>query len=139
MADEPMVLVHRLDSAQQEQLVALYREEWWTLKRTQEQVTTMLEHSDHVYALVRESGDLIGFSRVLTDYVFKALILDVMVQPAYRGKRLGRRMMDIILKDPALAGVAQFELYCLPEMVPFYQKWGFSDELAGLTFMRKQR
>ncbi|MDN3016462.1 hypothetical protein PH210_09630 [Paenibacillus sp. BSR1-1] len=27
-------------------------------------------------------------------------------------------------------------LYCRPEMVPFYHKWGFSEKLGDLTFMR---
>jgi len=31
------------------------------------------------------------------------------------------------------------ELYCLPELVPFYRKWGFTEELGGLRFMCRSR
>ena len=35
-------------------------------------------------------GELVGFARVLSDKVFKALIFDVFVDPAHRGRALGR-------------------------------------------------
>lgn len=37
-----------------------------------------------------------AFARILTDYVYKALILDVIVEPAYRGRGLGRLLMESI-------------------------------------------
>jgi len=69
--------------------------------------------------------------------VYKALILDVIVDVAYRGRELGRILMDTILQHPALRSVRHFELYCLPELMPFYRKWGFTDELGTLRFMRR--
>ena len=32
-------------------------------------------------------GHLVGFARVLTDTVYKALIFDVIIHPDHRGKR----------------------------------------------------
>lgn len=45
--------------------------------------------------------------------------------------------METVLNDPALVNVKHRELYCLEDMVPFYEKWGFTDNLPGLYFMRK--
>ena len=45
--------------------------------------------------------------------------------------------METVMNDPALASVQHRELYCLEEMLPFYEKWGFTANLPGLFFMRK--
>jgi hypothetical protein len=45
--------------------------------------------------------------------------------------------MDTILQHPAVTAVRHCELYCLPELMPFYHKWGFTDELGRLHFMRR--
>lgn len=47
-------------------------------------------------------------------------------------------MMNEIINHPTLSRVEQYELYCLDEMVPFYEKWGFSDGLADLRLMRRE-
>jgi hypothetical protein len=35
-----------------------------------------------------------------------------------------------------LAGVETIELSCQPDMVDFYRRWGFEDELGGSLLMR---
>jgi len=45
--------------------------------------------------------------------------------------------MDSIINHNRLRNVEHFDLNCLPEMYPFYEKWGFTAELGGLGFMRK--
>jgi len=97
----------------------------------------MLEHTDGIIALVADEGPpLAGFARVLTDRVYKALILDVIVHPDYRGTGLGMDLMGAIREHPNLQKVRHFELYCAPEMEPFYEKWGFTRDLGNLSFMR---
>ena len=121
------------------ELHALYQGEWWTRGRSLDEVRRMIEHSDLLFALCDQTGDrLLAFARVLTDRVFKALIFDVIVAPGRRTEGLGRRLMDSIVGHPRLAGVRHFELYCLPDMVPFYEKWGFSTDVGGVTFMRRK-
>jgi len=129
-------LVHSLDEKGTEQLWRLYQEEWWTRGRSREQTATMLHHCDEIFALMDGNNDLAGFARVITDYVFKALVLDIIVAGRYRGRGLGRVLIQSLLHHPPLAGVAHFELYCLPEMAPLYEKWGFTDKLGKLRFMR---
>jgi len=129
-------LIHVLSPAQAKRLTELYQLEWWTCGRTLEQVTTMLAHSDQVFGLVTQDAELIGFTRVLSDYVFKALILDVIVVAEHRGEGLGRYLMEEVLGHSALAGVKHFELYCLPEMVPFYESWDFAEDLQ-IKFLRR--
>ena len=77
-----------------------------------------------------------GFARVLTDFIFKAIIFDVIVSKPYRNKGLGNQLMDQILKHPNLQSVKHFELYCLPEMVQYYEKYNFSGDVGGIKLMR---
>jgi predicted GNAT family N-acyltransferase len=127
----------QLSQTQISQLHQLYQNEWWTKGRTLPDVKTMLQNTDFIFALCEESSNqLIAFARVLTDKVYKALILDVIVDPEYRAEGLGREIMKMILEHPELKRVKHFELYCLPELISFYKKWGFTDNLGELTTMR---
>jgi ribosomal protein S18 acetylase RimI-like enzyme len=86
---------------------------------------------------VSGTHSLIGFARVLTDFTFKALIFDVIVNPDYRGLGLGDRLVSLIVSHPRLKSVASFELYCLPELIPFYERHGFGDDVGGIRLMRR--
>ena len=82
-----------------------------------------------------ETGKLVSFARVLTDFVYRGLILDVVVDEAFRQQGLGRRLMEQIVNHPQLQSVEAVLLFCAPEMVPFYQKWGFQDGHHKLQVM----
>ncbi len=127
-----------LDERLVRELHTLYQGEWWSRDRSLGEVRRMVEHSDVFFAICDEStGRLIAFARVLTDRVFKALVFDVIVAPERRNEGLGRLLMDRIVEHPSLEAVRHIELYCLPDMVPFYEKWGFSAEVSGVTLMRR--
>jgi GNAT superfamily N-acetyltransferase len=99
----------------------------------------MVEHSDYVFAANSlPDGRLVGFARVLTDRVFKALVFDVIVAPDHRADGIGRGLMEQIVGHSDLRKVAHLELYCLPEMAPFYERWGFSTDVSGLQLMRRR-
>ena len=62
-------------------LLALYRGEWWSRDRTEADVRRMLDGADLALVGVvdQETDALVGFTRVLSDGVFKALVFDVIV------------------------------------------------------------
>jgi GNAT superfamily N-acetyltransferase len=98
----------------------------------------MLAHTDLVVALVDPATDrLVGFARALTDRRYRAYVYDVIVAPDWQGRGLGRVLMDALLAHPRLAAVEMIELSCQREMVPFYRRWGFTDELGGSLRMRR--
>jgi GNAT superfamily N-acetyltransferase len=139
--DEPSPTLHLItawDDERVRELNGLYHGEWWSSGRTLEDVRRMVAASSVVVGLAdRGTGRLAAFARVVTDGVFKALIFDVIVAPAFRGRGVGAALMDAVLAHPELRGVRHVELYCLPEMVPFYRRWGFSDDLGGVVLMRR--
>ncbi len=128
-----------LSDSQVEDLHRLYQNEWWTQGRSLDDIRRMLDHSDFLfgYAAPRD-GRLVGFARVLSDRVYKALIFDLIVDPEYRNAGLGRRLMEAIVHHPELRAVKHFELYCLPEMESYYGQWGFTDKIGGIKLLRRE-
>ncbi len=93
----------RLSSSQVVDLVRLYGNEWWSNDRTRSDVERMLLASDLLFAIVEQQSDsLVAFARVLTDRVYLALILDVIVAPEHRDRGLGRLLVESICLEPTL-------------------------------------
>ena len=119
--------VTTLTVAQVEELCRLYHAQWWTGERTVDGVRRMLEGSDAVIGLTDAKTDkLVAFCRVLSDGVYRAVVYDVIVADSHQSRGLGRTLMDAVMGHPVVAHVARVELFCLPDMVSFYEKWGFS-------------
>ncbi|NEP45132.1 MAG: GNAT family N-acetyltransferase [Okeania sp. SIO2H7] len=128
-------IISRLTEAQIEDLQQLYQTTWWARDRTIPGIRKMLQNTDLIVGLCEvESQKLIAFSRILTDYVYRALILDVVVAESLRGQGLGRVLMEAIANHSSLQEVELILLTCLPEMVSFYEKLGFTED--GLTNIR---
>jgi predicted GNAT family N-acyltransferase len=130
--------VDRLSEAHARDLHSLYQNEWWSKGRTEDDVRVVLEHSDLLVGIVSTGDDrLAAFARVLTDRIFKAVIFDVIVAPGHRDRRLGRALMERLCGHPDLARVRHVELYCRPELVPFYEQWGFTQTPPDVVYMRR--
>lgn len=131
-----MNVIHKLGEKHIEQLHALYQAEWWTRGRSLENTRRCVSGSQICIGITSENDDLIGFVRVLTDFTFKALIFDVIVMPTERGKGLGDKLLSLVKSHERLKSVRHFELYCLPEMMSFYEKHGFSTNVDEIKLMR---
>jgi ribosomal protein S18 acetylase RimI-like enzyme len=118
-------------------LVRLYQQAPWTKGRTLADARRMLRHTD-VAVTAWDSDLLIGFGRVLTDYVYRATIWDVIVDQAYQGQGVGTDIVQRILTHPRLKKV---ELFWLCTRMPgFYEKLGFSSkEQTGMVWSRSKQ
>jgi predicted GNAT family N-acyltransferase len=132
-------IVDRIEGAHVDQLLTLYRNEWWSKERKRDDVRKMLAHTDILFGLVDEADTLVGFTRVITDRVYRAIVYDVIVAPGKRGADLGRMLLDAVVAHPDLAGIESLELHCLPELEPFYAKWGFTHNTSGTSTLRRHR
>ena len=120
-------------------LMTLYAHTWWATRRTQEQVRRLLKSSGVTVGVVdTDTGALAGFARVLTDFVFRAHIYDVIVHEKYRGRGVSRLLMDAVVGHPRLKDVEKFELTCQEDLIPLYTKWGFEVGGDGLNFMSRK-
>jgi GNAT superfamily N-acetyltransferase len=129
---------NELEARRAGQLCDLFAQTWWAADRDEPYVRRVLAGSDLVFGLVDLSSDrLVGFARALTDDVYIALLLDVVVAQDRRKAGLGRLLMDTVVAHPRLARVESLELVCRPELVPFYRRWGFSDRVGASNLLRR--
>jgi GNAT superfamily N-acetyltransferase len=119
-------------------LMELYRSAWWATTRTEADVEMVLEKTPVTIGLVDEAtSDLVAFARILTDEVCFALILDVIVHPKRKGNGFGQRLMETVLSHPRVVTARSIELVCQPDLVPFYEKFGFTDRIGSSRLMRR--
>jgi predicted GNAT family N-acyltransferase len=95
--------VEKLSGSQINDLYRLFQMEWWTKGRERKDVEVMVRNSDIVVGMM-DAGteELIGFARVLTDFVYKAFIFDVIISKPFREQKLGRNLMNAIIHHPKL-------------------------------------
>ena len=132
-----ITIVSNLNSNDIDQLLELYKNEFWCNKRRREGIEKMLNNTDIIIAAKNNKNELVGFIRVLTDYVYKATIFDLIVHPEWRGRKIGKLLMENVLNHNKLKNVEHFDLNCLPEMFKFYEQWAFTADVGELGFMRR--
>jgi len=119
------------------QLVRLFHQAPWAKDRSLEETQAMLRQTDLV--LCAWDGDqLVGFGRVLTDFMYRATIWDVIVDRAYHKQGIGTEIVRRILHHPRLQ---QVELFWLCTRRPgFYERLGFSSkEQTGMVWSRSKQ
>jgi predicted GNAT family N-acyltransferase len=131
--------ITQLNENQIYSLLDLYKNEFWSKERTYNDVVKMLAASDIIIGLVDKSNNLIGFTRVLTDFVYRAIIFDVIIKPTHRNMGFGTKLIDATLNHPKLISIEWFALCCLPEMIPFYERLGFTTKLGDMQLMFRRK
>ncbi len=131
-------ITEKLDENLENDLFEMFKQEWWTSHRKKEDIKIMLENSDIVIGVFNRYG-LIGFARVLSDFIYKAEIFDIIVKKDFRGMKIGKLLIETVLNHPKLKRVEQFNLQCLKDVESFYEKYGFKTLNDELLFMRRKR
>ena len=67
----------------------------------------------------------IGFARVVTDAATFAYLADVFVDKQYRGKKLSKWLMEVIVSHPDLQGLRRFML-ATRDAHGLYEQFGFT-------------
>ncbi len=104
-----------------------------------EEVLLMLKNCISFGLVENKTQNLVGYARVLTDEIKYAYIFDVMVDEKHRGEGLGKQLLDAIIQHPKLQHIKYFELTCVPEMMAFYENFGFSGDYGEVRPMRYSR
>ncbi|MBI5197749.1 MAG: GNAT family N-acetyltransferase [Nitrospirae bacterium] len=117
-----------------DQALELYKCAEWSKDRTREEAETILANSSLILT-VWDDGRLLGMARVLTDFVVRATLYDVIVRPEVQGKGVGRMLVEKALDHPSLKRVPVFYLLTKDKR-PFYERFGFvSTRDRGLEAM----
>lgn len=132
-----MEVIYQFSQEHVAQLHKLYQREWWSKARSLEDTANCVAGSQICIGILDSQARLIGFVRVLTDYTFKALIFDVIVEASQRGRGIGSKLIELVKTHEKLREVMHFELYGLPDVYRFYKEHGFSTEVGGAVLMRR--
>ncbi|HZR43498.1 MAG TPA: GNAT family N-acetyltransferase [Ktedonobacteraceae bacterium] len=79
--------------------------------------------------VVAEGERIVGFVRGITDGTITTYIAELLVDPEYRGRGLGRLLLDAC---HALCPLTRLDLISTEEAVPFYKSYGFRNVGDGL-------
>ena len=108
---------------------------YWALGRSFDTVRRSLEHSLNFG--IFKGGEQIGFARVVTDYATFGWVADVFVIDSYRGKALGKWLMEVIANHRDLQGFRRWVL-ATKDAHELYRKFGFTELQYPDRFMEKR-
>lgn len=97
---------------------------YWADKRPRDVIEKSIKHSLNFG--VYDGEEQIGFARVVTDRAVFAYLCDVFIHEDYRGRALGKWMMECIMSHPELQGLKR---WCLltKDAHGLYKQFGFTE------------
>lgn len=97
---------------------------YWAKGRSIETVKRSVENS-LCFGVYHNSGKMVGFARVLTDYAVFAYLMDVFILEEYRKLGLAKELMKSIMNHPDLQQLQRFML-ATSDAHKLYEQFGFS-------------
>lgn len=130
------MIIYRSDKkVDYDKLKTLFNEAGWSGKTDDiNRLKTMVENSQIVVTAWDEET-MIGFARCTTDYVFNGQINNVVVDSKYRGKGIGKVLINTILDN---SKQVTYMLRGDIENEKFYRSLGFEDGPISLIYKRKE-
>ncbi len=119
-----------------EELCLLFQQTNWADTRSPLDIQLMLDRSQITLG-VWDEDHLIGFARVITDDLYRALIDDVVVDRAYRHQGVASQMLEKILKRTEHIEVVMLD--CGEELIGFYKQFGFKPKDGASLQLRNPR
>jgi GNAT superfamily N-acetyltransferase len=105
----------------------LSHESYWAKDRTLIEVNKSIENSLNFGVYKKDA--MVGFARIVTDYVSFAYLADVFIVKEERGKGLGKNLINYILDYPSIKNTKRWMLGTM-DAHELYRPYGFS-ELAN--------
>ncbi|MCB9110263.1 MAG: GNAT family N-acetyltransferase [Anaerolineales bacterium] len=97
---------------------------YWADKRPREAIERSIRHSLNFG--IYDGDRQIGFARVLSDRAVFAYLMDVFVHEDYRGKGLGKWLMECITAHPDLQEIRRWVL-ATKDAHGLYRQFGFTE------------
>jgi GNAT superfamily N-acetyltransferase len=107
-----------------DEVVNLLRQTHWAKNRPKEVIEETIKNSFCI--AVYHCGMQIGFARIITDFAVYSLILDVIIDEKYRGKGLGKKLVEFITNHPRLKNTSL--VLWTKNAEKLYKKYGFKEE-----------
>ncbi|MBR3018861.1 MAG: GNAT family N-acetyltransferase [Clostridia bacterium] len=101
----------------------LLKTTYWANKRSMETIETSMRNSSCFGIYLDDEKKLVGFARVISDYATTYYLCDVVIDPAYRGRGLGKALISYIISLPEYANLRG--LLLTKDAHGLYEKYGF--------------
>ncbi len=125
---EQNISVQLIQSAPKNDMIALYKDAgWWEEPRdgNLDFLDTVVRNSV-LFAGAFSGQRLIGMGRALSDGVSDAYIQDVVVHSSFRGKGVGKQLVQTLVTGLKQKGIDWIGLIGEPNTASFYEPLGFS-------------
>lgn len=116
-------LLARIPDDRIPEVVELVRDASWNA-RWSEQTLQDATRDAPILVGVEHAGRLIGTARALSDRAKMTYVMDVVVEPSWRGRGIGRALIEHLLRHP-WAQTCWASLHTLPGTAAFYEPLGF--------------
>lgn len=107
-------------------------------RRPLRKVKKAIQHSFLVVSMWEIKGQrrrLIGFARATSDHAFNATIWDVVVDPRFQNRGLGKALMQYTIQNLRSSDISNITLFADPQVVEFYRRLGFLVDPEGIKGM----
>ena len=116
-------IIDGADKMNTAEVAALLKTTYWANKRSIETVEASMRNSACYGVYLDDEKKLVGFARVISDYATSYYLCDVVIDPAYRGKGLGKALVSYIVSLPEYANLRG--LLLTKDAHGLYEKYGF--------------
>lgn len=93
------------ESMQLPRIKKLLEQTYWARERSEETIELSMAGSLCFGAFLPESGEQVGFARIITDYAATFYLCDVVIDEAYRGRGFGLALVEAALSDARIQGL----------------------------------
>ena len=90
------------------------------------------------YGVYTETGQQVGFGRVVSDLTTYAYLTDIVIDEAYRAQGLGKWLVECILAHPDFQKLRRIALVTLNAQT-LYEPFGFTEGAEPLIYMERRQ
>ena len=86
-----------------------------------------------------DSEKLVGFGRLITDYLLHAMIYDMIILPGYQNRGIGTRILEMLVRKCKENHIRDVQLFCAKGKRAFYEKNYFQvrpDDAPGMQLRK---
>ncbi len=119
-----------------DQLMPLMAQTYWAAERSREKVLTSVQNSV-CFGAYDKTDTLVGFARVVTDFVSHWYLCDVIVDEKHRGQGIGKMLMSAVVADERFAKASA--LLSTRDAHGLYSQYGFQNVDPGRVMYRAKQ
>ena len=113
-----------------EKICELLSKSYWASKRPREVIEKSIDNS--ICYGVYYNEEQIGFGRIITDYVTTYYICDVILDEKYRGRGLGKKLIECMIEFEDFSD--NYGILSTRDAHGLYQQYGFVKDDKGFMY-----